>query len=196
MSRVPRKRSERRTRKHKKWAYKNTLLLILSIAVFLFIADTEIVERLLSHASTFGYWSAGFAGMLFVSTFTIAPGTAILFHLAEEFDPYLIALFAGVGAVIGDLLIYRFFKGSIFKELTPLFNRFGGSHLVTLMHSPHFGWFTPVLGAAIIAIPILPDELGIGLMGISKVKEWQFILLTYSLNVFGVLVIVLAAQAL
>lgn len=195
MARVHRKRTPR-SRHHKKWAYKNTVLIVLSVIVFLLIADTDIVRWALMHMSSYGYVSAAFAGMLFVSTFTIAPGTAILFHLAEELDPYLIALYAGMGAVIGDLLIYRFFKGSIFKELTPLFNKFGGSHLTTLLHSPHFGWFTPVLGAMIIAVPILPDELGIGLMGLSKVKEWQFILLTYTLNVLGVLVIVLAAQAL
>lgn len=181
----------------RRWAYKNTTLLVISIAVFLMLAETPLVLLLLEHARSLGYIGAGIAGLLFVSTFTIAPGTALLFHLAEELDPYQIALFAGIGAVIGDMLIFRFFKGSIFKELAPLIKKHTGLRsLGTLTCTPHFCWFMPVLGALIIAMPFLPDEVGIGLMGLARVKEWQFVLLAYVLNVLGVLAIVLAAQAL
>ena len=189
------------TRRHirprrKRWAYRNTALLVASFVVFLLLAETPIVLLLLDHARTLGYAGAAIAGVLFVSTFTIAPGIALLFHIAEEFNPYLIALHAGAGAVIGDLLIYRLFKGSVFKELRPLIKKHENAQLRALLCSPYFAWFTPVLGALIIALPLLPDELGIGLLGLSRVKEWQFIILTYVLNVGGVLVIVLAAQAL
>jgi len=192
---MTKKHQNARVRK-RRWAYKNTTLLILSIFVFLLLAETPAVLLVLEHARSLGYFGAGIAGLLFVSTFTIAPGTALLFHLAEELDPYKIALYAGIGAVIGDLLIFRFFKGTVFKELAPLVRKHGGTQLRALACSPHFTWFMPVLGALIIALPLLPDELGVGLMGLTKVKEWQFILITYVLNVAGVLVIVLAAQAL
>ena len=185
----------RTKRTRRKWAYKNTTLLIASLVIFLVLAETPVVLLLLEHARSLGYVGAGIAGLLFVSTFTIAPGTALLFHLAEVLDPYQIALYAGVGAVIGDLFIFRFFKGSVFKELAPLLRKRGGAQLKELTCSPHFAWFMPVLGALIIAFPLLPDELGIGLMGLSKIKEWQFVLLTYVLNVLGVLAVVLAAQA-
>jgi uncharacterized membrane protein YdjX (TVP38/TMEM64 family) len=168
----------------------------VSLVVFLLLAETPIVILLLEHARSLGYLGATIAGMLFVSTFTIAPGTALLFHIAEELDPLMIALCAGVGAVIGDLLIYRFFKDSVFKELRPLIRKHGSAELKALLCSPHFAWFTPVLGALIIALPLFPDELGIGLLGLSRVKEWQFVLITYALNVGGVLAIVLAARAL
>lgn len=187
---------KRPRRRKKSWAYKNTTLLAISLVVFILVLETPIVVALLDHVRTLGHIGAVIAGMLFVSTFTVAPGTAILFHIAEEFDPVMIALHAGIGAVVGDLLIYRFFKDGVFKELAPLVKRHGGAGLKALIQSPQFTWFTPVLGAIIIALPIVPDEIGIGLMGLSRVKEWQFILLTYVPNVFGVLLVVLAAQAL
>ena len=181
--------------RHKKWAYQNTTFFVASIVVFLIVAETPLVRDAIHHVASYGYMGAAIAGAFFVSTFTIIPATAVIYQIATEFNPYLVALAAGVGAVLGDLLIYRFFKDSIFKELRPLFERFGGSRLTALLHSPHFAWFTPVLGAFVIALPVLPDELGIGLMGLSKVKEWQFVILSYVLNVSGILLITLFASA-
>ena len=175
------------------WAYKNTIGLVLSIIVFILIADTEIVQALFGHMRGLGHMGAAIAGLLFVSTFTFVPATALLFHLAEEFNPFTIALAASFGAVAGDLLIYRFFKGSFIKELAPLFTKRGARNICVLACSPHFAWLTPVLGAAIIALPFLPDELGIGLMGLSKVKQWQFALMAYVLNFLGILSVVFAA---
>jgi uncharacterized membrane protein YdjX (TVP38/TMEM64 family) len=50
-----------------------------------------------------------------------------------------------------------------------------------------------VLGAIIIASP-LPDEMGVGLMGISKLKTSQFILLSFVLNAIGIFIVVTAGS--
>ena len=60
-----------------------------------------------------------------------------------------------------------------------------------LIHTKYFSWTLPVLGAVIIASP-LPDEMGVGLMGISKLKTSQFILLSFVLNSIGIFIIVSA----
>ena len=178
----------------KKWAYQNTTLLVLSIALLVFLADTPFVHALVDHIGTYGYLGSLVAGIFFVSTFTVAPAGLVLFHLAEEYNPLLIALTAGAGGVIGDLLIFRFFKDRIFAEFEPLASRLKQHHLFTLFKSPYFGWLTPVLGALIIASP-LPDEVGIGMMGLSRIREWQFMVLTYVLNTMGIFIIVLLAQS-
>jgi len=38
----------------------------------------------------------------------------------------------------------------------------------------------------------LPDELGVGLMGISKLKTYQFIILSYVLNSIGIILVISA----
>lgn len=177
----------------KKWAYKNTTLLLISVVVFVFLADTSIVHTLIRHIGTYGYVGSFITGIFFVSTFTVAPASLVLFHLSQDYSAFSIALTAGVGAVIGDLLIFRFFKDQIFTELAPVVKRLKKRHVFELLKSPYFGWLTPVVGAVIIASPF-PDEVGIGMMGLSKIKQWQFMALTYVLNSLGILIIVLLAQ--
>lgn len=178
-----------------RWKYKNTTLLIASLVVLFFLADTDIAHALIRHVGTYGYVGAAITGIFFVSTFTVAPASVVLFHLAQEFNPILIALFAGAGAVIGDLLIFRFLKDGVFDEMRPLVKRLGGSHIAVLFRTPYFAWIMPVIGAIIIASPF-PDEVGIGLLGLSKIKWWQFALLAFVLNALGIFVIVSLAATL
>ncbi|MBU2103956.1 hypothetical protein KKD81_02755 [Patescibacteria group bacterium] len=177
----------------KKWAYQNTFLTLASIALFIVLADTPVAHAMIQQIGSYGYLGSFIAGIFFVSTFTVAPSGAVLFHLAEQYNPVLIALTAGAGGVLGDLLIFRFARGDAFVELAPITDRIKKHPIFSLFKSPGFGWFTPVLGALIIASP-LPDEAGIALMGLSKIREWQFMLLTYVLNSTGILIIVLLAQ--
>ncbi|MEK7602032.1 MAG: hypothetical protein AAB472_00910 [Patescibacteria group bacterium] len=167
---------------------------MLSVIVFALLADTSIVHSLIAHIGSYGYLGSFITGIFFVSTFTIAPASLVLFHLAQDYNALEIALTAGFGAVIGDLLIFRFFKDQIFTEFAPLAKKLRKSHIFELFKSPYFGWLTPVVGAVIIASPF-PDEVGIGMMGLSKIKEWQFIILTFILNTTGILIIVLLAQS-
>lgn len=180
--------------RRKRWAYKNTTLLILSIIVFAFLADTSIVHALIRHIGSYGYLGSFITGIFFVSTFTIAPASLVLFHLAQDYNAFIIAVTAGAGAVIGDLLIFRFFKDQIFIEFAPIMKRLRRTGFLTPFKSPYFAWVTPVMGAIIIASPF-PDEIGIGMMGLTKIKQWQFMVLTYVLNTLGILIIVLLAQS-
>ena len=181
-------------RKYKFWKFKNTLLLILSVAFLVYLIDVPAVKDAVHGLSGLGVFGIFLAGMFFVSTFTIAPAGVVLFYFAKEFDPFAVVIFAGVGAMCGDYLIFRFLKDKVFEELRPAFEKIAGSHLSKIFSTPYFAWLAPVLGAVIIASP-LPDELGISLLGISKLKNWQFLLLSLGLNSLGILAIVLLAKA-
>lgn len=179
---------------HIHWAYKNTTVLVLSLVTCFILAGTPMVHALIAEIGTYGYLGSLIVGVFFVSSFTVAPASILLFNLAQIHNPLLIALTAGAGAMLGDLLIFRFFKDHLFEELTPLFSRIRKNPFSSLLKSPYFFWLTPVLGALIIASPF-PDEIGIGMMGLSKIGRWQFMLLTYVLNTVGILVIVLLAHS-
>ena len=178
----------------KHWHYKNTSLLILSLILFFLFADTPVIKRIITHIGNFGYLGAFITGILFVSIFTVAPAAVVLYFLADTLNPLLIALFAGAGAVVGDYLIFRFLRDKVFDELKPLFLDSGGNLLVKLFKTPHFGWLLPFLGAFIIASP-LPDELGVGFLGASKLKNWQFLFLSFCLNSVGIFLIIIVARS-
>lgn len=188
------KHRRKRTRPRKEWQYPNTVTLLASLFLLYLLADTPIVHGVVQHIGGYGYLGSFITGIFFVSTFTVAPASVVLFHLAEQYEVLYIALTAGAGAVVGDVLLFRFLRDGVFEEYEPLMQKLKRRHMFELFKTPFFAWLTPVVGALIIASPF-PDEVGIGLMGFSRVKQWQFALLTYVLNTLGILLIVFLAQA-
>ena len=180
--------------RYQNWKYKNTTLLIVSLFVFFYFADSESLKNIINSLGSFGYLGAVITGVFFVSTFTVAPAAVVLFHLADHLNPLHVALLAGFGSMIGDYIIFRFVKDSVVEEIRPLFSRFEGSRIARLLHTPYFAWLMPVIGATIIASP-LPDEIGVGILGISKMKRWQFLLLAFFLNATGIFIVVTLARS-
>lgn len=179
----------------RRWPYKNTGLLVLSLILFFYFAQSAFVQNIIIEVGSWGYLGSFLTGVCFVSIFTVAPASVVLFYIANILNPIWVAVTAGAGAVLGDYLIFRFLRDRVFKELTPVFSQMGGSFLKKLFKSPYFTWFIPLAGAFIIASP-LPDEIGISMMSLSKIKNWHFILISFLLNAVGIFIIITIAQAL
>lgn len=173
----------------KAWKYKNLTILLLSILFAFAISRIEVLRTFLLDLGTLGYLGAFIGGLLFVSAFTIGIGTVILLILAERFSPLEVAIIAGIGGAVGDFTIFRFLKDNLIKEIMPLYNRLGGSHLTQFFRKKHLRWLLPIIGAIIIISPF-PDEIGIALMGLSKIKKYQFLIIAFILDVIGVYLII------
>ncbi|EKE13893.1 MAG: hypothetical protein ACD_12C00765G0001 [uncultured bacterium] len=179
-------------RRWRRYHFKNLTYFGISILTGLILLRTPLFREIIFHLENFGYIGAFFGGMLFVSTFTVSIGIALLLLLAETLHPIEIGIIAGIGAVVGDLVIFQYIRSKgLISEIKHFFEFFGGDKLKHLIHTKYFSWTLPVLGAIIIASP-LPDEMGVGLMGISKLKTSQFILLSFVLNAIGIFLIVSA----
>lgn len=179
--------------KWRRWKYKNTFMLLVSLLAFFWLAKTPLVDTVVQQVGNLGYIGAFITGIFFVSTFTVAPAAVILFHLADTLHPIEVALLAGLGAMVGDYIIFRFMKDKVFEELLPLIRRMHTPKIKVLFKSPYFAWVLPVFGAFIIASP-LPDEVGVGMLGLSKIKRWQFFLLAFVLNAVGIFLVVSATR--
>lgn len=181
-------------REWRNWRYKNTTLLVVSMALFFFLASTPWASELIYKMGDSGYVGAFVVGMFFVSVFTAAPAGVVLYNLADKLHPVEIALIAGAGGVVGDYIIFRRIKSGLFDELTPLFEKITTHKITKLFYTPYFSWLAPILGLIFIASPG-PDEVGIGLLGMTKIRPWQFLLITFALNSVGIFFIVLLARS-
>ena len=181
-------------KKWRKWRYENTALLIVSLVGFAYLTKTPLLDSTIKNLGDLGYLGAFIVGIFFVSTFTVAPAAVILFHLANTLHPVEVALLAGLGAMVGDFIIFRFMQDRVFYELRPLFLKLPTQKVKIMFKSPYFAWLLPLFGAFIIASP-LPDEVGVGMLGLSKIKRWQFFGLAFVLNATGIFMIVSIAQA-
>ncbi len=177
----------------KSWKYKNLTFLFISFVFAFFLGRYEPFHEFLLSLGGFGYLGAFIAGMMFVSTFGFATGAVMLLVLAEKLNAFELALIAGAGGVLGDFMIFRFVKDKLIDEVKPIYDSLDHKHhLEKILHTKHFRWMLPVIGSAIIASPI-PDELGVSLLGIAKMKTWEFLMLAFVLDFASVFIILLAS---
>jgi hypothetical protein len=169
----------------KSFRYKNTTFFFLSVVFAVLLFRYQPFHAFLLGLGGAGYIGAFFAGFLFVLSFTVATASVILLVLSERLSPLEVGIFAGLGAMVGDLIIFRFIKDGVAEEVTPLYNSLGGKRITKLLQKKYLKWMLPVIGAIIIASPF-PDEIGVALMGVSKIKQYQFLLLTFILNATGI----------
>ncbi|HYC79507.1 MAG TPA: hypothetical protein VEC17_00600 [Candidatus Binatia bacterium] len=170
----------------KGWRFKNTFLLAISIVVLLIFADHAIIRGIISGVSELKFLGLFFSGFFIVSTFTIVPATLVLSEMSNTYGFWETALLATAGAVLGDFIIFRFIRDTVSDELRPIFNLIAKEkHIKALFSSPFFAWLTPVVGAAIIASP-LPDEIGLTLLGASRMSNRRFLILVTIIDFIGI----------
>jgi len=171
-------------------------IIVLSVLVAILLVQTEVLTNLLASAGNIEIWGAFIAGMFFTSIFTTAPAIATLGEISIIHGIFYTALFGAMGSVLGDLLIFRFVRDHFSEHVSEImthqsvWRRF---HL--LFKRRFFRWFTILVGGFILASP-LPDELGIAVLGFSKMNMKYFALLSFVFNFLGILLIGLAAGAL
>jgi len=177
------------------WRYKHLTFFAISIIFAIFISRQELFHTFLLNLENWGYIGVFIGGFLFVSTFTAATGAVILIILSEKLSGIEMAAIAGLGGMIGDFTIFRFIKDGLLSEIIPIYKRLGGGRLTRVLHTKYFRWILRIIGAIIIASPF-PDELGVSLMGISKIKTYQFLILVFVLDSVGIFLFIVSARAI
>ncbi len=170
-------------------------IIILSIVVAVILVKTGALESLLSSTQELRFIGSFVAGMLFTSIFTVAPATVVLAEIAQSNPVFWVAFFGGIGALVGDLVIFRFVKDRLSDDFLYLIKKSKSERLISIFRLRLFRRLIPFVGALIVASP-LPDELGLTMMGLSKMKTSLFIPLSFLLNFLGILVIGLIAKNL
>ena len=179
--------------------YKNNLIkdisiVALSVLIAIILMKTGVLIDILASSKKLELFGSFIAGMFFTSVFTAAPATVVLAEIAQINSVIWVALFGGIGAMIGDLIIFRFIKNRLSEDILYLLKKSKSERLVPIFRLRIFRWSIAFLGALVIASP-LPDELGLMMLGFSKMKTSLFIPISFLFNSLGILVIGLIAKA-
>ena len=170
-------------------------LVILSIFVAIILAKTGALQDLITSTQEVRFIGSFIAGIFFVSVFTAAPATVAFGEIAQSNSVITVAILGGLGALIGDLIIFRFVKDRVSDHFYYLMRVSKSERLFSIFKLKLFRWIVPFVGALIIASP-LPDEIGVAMLGLSKMKNSYFILLSFLLNSARILIIGLIAKTL
>lgn len=170
-------------------------IFILSVFLAIWLAKSGVIAQLVSHTADAGIIGSFIEGFFFTSILTTVPAVVALVESARYVPAWELALAAGLGAVCGDLLLFRFVRSRMVEHilktaLHPRSIRFGKR-----LSSGALVWLGPLLGVVVIASP-LPDEIGLVMMGLSRVSVYQFLPLSFAANAGGIFLLALAAQHL
>lgn len=173
--------------------HSNILLLVGGLFTAFLISRLPFFDIMINEIQKSGYFGVMFSGFLFTSTFTAATSGLLLVNFAKILDPFWLIIFAASGALISDLLIFRFVKNKVGEEITPVYEHFiAKNHLHKIVHTKYFSWTLPVIGSLIMATP-LPDELGVSLLGLSHMPFWKFAIISFCSHTMAMFILVSAA---
>ena len=172
--------------------YPKIICLILAIVFAYVLFKNPAVSGFVSHLGSLSYLGVFVAGLLFAFGFT-APFAAGFFITLHPANIWLAGIAGGTGALIADMIIFKFirvsFKGEVsklkktyvMKKTGELIERSIGVRLkLYLMYA---------LAGIMIASP-LPDEAGvIMLAGLTKIKLGTMMKISFVLNTAGKIVL-------
>ncbi len=175
---------------------KDFSVIALSLLLAIALEYSGIVEAFLTATPKIRVIGSFFAGLFFTSVFTTAPSIVALGEIAQSGSAWMTAAVGAAGAVVGDMLIFLVVRDKLSEHLMGhLKESEGWVRFTVLVRSRAFRWMSLFLGGLILASPY-PDELGISLMGFSRMRTRWFVPLSYAFNFLGILLIGLAAKAI
>lgn len=170
--------------------YQSLLLFIGGFLIAYLLFNISLIKDFFLGLGNFGYIGALLGGLMFAYSLTVGIGVAILFTLAKSMSPLTLSLVAGFGAMLGDLLVFNLVRKKLKTKISKFYNLLDKkSFLRKILDNKKFNWILPLFGLLIIASPF-PDELGVALVGESKMEESHFKLIAFLMNAIGIYILI------
>ncbi len=180
------------SRKNKKNAYAlacDVIMIAIGVLFAIIFVKTGLIDFFVYLFRDYYILASFVAGIFFTSAFTLAPSSVALVHIAENSPIRDVVIWGGLGAMCGDLILFFFIKDRFANDLMKTIKPKTMRHILYSLHFGFLKWLSPILGALIIASP-LPDEFGIILLGMSKVKTVVLIPISFIMNMFGIYLLI------
>ncbi len=168
---------------------RDLFFVFVSVGAAVWLTKNGYISDLLEGVRDVGFWGSILAGMFYVSIFTAAPAAAALLEIAQTTPLWVVALGGGLGGLMGDLIIFQFMKDHLAEDIKWVMKKTGHRRLFYLFRRKLFHWFVPFIGAIVVASPF-PDEIGLAMMGLSRMRLRVFVPVSFALDFLGVYVLV------
>lgn len=179
----------------KKNLKEDSIAVLVSVLLAWFLISSGVFAHLLASTDVGKIFESFVVGIFFTSAFTLAPAAILLAGLSESISPWAVALFGALGAMCGDLILFLFIRDRLAEDIKGLFPKSAVRRFLNSFHLGFWKWLSPILGALIIASP-LPDEFGVSLLGLSRVRLAVLLPVAFVMNFLGILAIAGVASLL
>lgn len=175
--------------------FRDLFLIALSVGLAVLVVRLGVIKDILSTTQEMQFIGSFVTGLFFTSLFTTPLSIVAFASIAQTSNIFIMALVGALGSVIGDLVLFIFIKDHLAEDIEEVVHAASHKKIFHIFRRRIFRWLTPLIGALVIASP-LPDELGIAMMGLSKLRTRTLIPISFVMNFIGILLIGLAATAL
>lgn len=175
--------------------YPRFFALILTIIIAVLIFNNEKVISPENFLVIESYLSSFTLGVLYVYGFTAALSTGALLVIAERQNIFITGIIAGLGALIGDLIIFKFVRRTFNEELKGLLKtKFMKKTRGFLKEHTALNRAVPLIAYIVIASP-LPDEIGVSMIAAYRNTTTKaFAILAFLLNTIGIFIILILGK--
>jgi hypothetical protein len=160
-------------------------VVIFFVLIFsIILVSSKVEEKILGNFVGFEYIPYFLAGVFSVNFITAFPAYTFLAKVVTPENFWLVTTMGAIGSVVGDTLIFSFIK---FRLLESMIKSFKHNRLVIsiLKTKNHILKYLLILVGCLIIMSPLPDEFGVLLIGLSRIKHRHFIILSLMLNSLG-----------
>lgn len=168
------------------------VFVLLSLTFAFYILSTGRAHNFMVGLGDLKFLGIFLSGLFFTSVFTTAPAIVLLAQFSEVTPMYILVPIGAFGAVVGDCIIFKLVRNRIAEDLRYIISFSKYRRLPKIFKTKLFHYFLPFLGSLIIASPF-PNELGVAILGLSKVSSNQFYLISFIFNSLAILLIGIVA---
>lgn len=174
------------------YKYPKLILFLLCTLGAYYLFNNELFTSLITNLGSYKYLGEFIGGLLFSFGFTTPFAIAIFLKLNPN-SILLASLIGGVGALIADLIIFKFIKFSFEDEFRKLRRErpflFMKKNIMTHIN-PKISYYITFAFAGILFASPLPDEAAvIVLASISKINIKALALISFIFNSLGIFII-------
>lgn len=173
---------------------KDLIFILIGVALAIFMVKSGILDIIIGWIGA-GPVSSFIAGIFFTSAFTMAPSSVALASISTYSSFWTVAVWGALGALCGDLVLFFFIKDRFANDLINSLKPSLVKHVMQSLHLGFIKWLSPLLGGIIIASPF-PDEFGITLMGMTKVRLIVLIPVSFVMNALSIYALIWFASLL
>ena len=179
-----------------KFKYPKFTLFFITIILAYFFYEEINYGSFKEAIINFGYAGPFISGMLYSFSFGAAFSAALFLTFAKTQNILIAGVIGGAGALLSDLIIFKFIRHSFTDEIKSISNERIGWYIGNKLPVFIKKSVVPVIGWFIVGSP-LPDEIGISMLASSKIISTRiFVVLSFLLNMAGIFIILLIGAGL
>jgi len=197
LRRLPEEEIKKMPKIHLHLKYPKLLLLLLMILLSYFIFKNPLVANEISKLQSLSYLGIFIAGLFFTFGFS-APFAIGFLIVSNSQNIFLAAVLGGVGALVSDMLIFKFIKFSFMDEFEKLEKTKivrEGVFVVKNHFKKRVVHYILYAFAGIFIVTPLPDELAIIMLaGLTSIKPKILAVISFVLHTLAIYLILLASS--